>query len=249
MTVRDDRQRAHYDAIIDAYEAHYDDALSRRYRHEFVWGPLFAGLPLRGLRVLEAMCGSGQATGYLLERGAIVTGLDIAPRAVARFRERWPSCDAVCASVLTPTLPPASFDVVVVAGGLHHLHPDVAEAIAVIHRLLVPGAAFCFFEPHQGSAPDVARRLWYRRDPLFLANEASIDVAALRRRFASDFVVEHELYGGGPAYLAVLNSMVLRVSHRAKHSYGPALLALERITQRLATRRLSCFVLGHWRKR
>src|SRR5262245_14630311 len=58
----EEAQRAHYDRIIAAYEAHYGDATSQRYRRGFIYEPLLGDVDLAGKEILEAMCGSGQAT-------------------------------------------------------------------------------------------------------------------------------------------------------------------------------------------
>ena len=50
---------------------------------------MLEGLNLAGMNVLDAMCGSGQTTEYLLARGATVTGLDISNQVVEIFRARW----------------------------------------------------------------------------------------------------------------------------------------------------------------
>ena len=60
-------QREHYDEIAAEYEAHYSDASSLDYRRQFIYRPMFQGLNLRGMTVLDAMCGSGQTTEYLLK--------------------------------------------------------------------------------------------------------------------------------------------------------------------------------------
>ena len=53
------QQRLHYHKIHDAYEAHYFDPASMRYRARFIFDPLLAGLDLRGRRVADVACGSG----------------------------------------------------------------------------------------------------------------------------------------------------------------------------------------------
>ena len=97
-------QKDHYDQISLEYESHYSDLSSLEYRRRFIYEPMFAGLNLSGLRVLDAMCGSGQTTEYLLSRNALVTGLDISTEAIARFRARWNNCQASCRSLLDSRL-------------------------------------------------------------------------------------------------------------------------------------------------
>jgi SAM-dependent methyltransferase len=194
------------------------------------------------------MCGSGQATAWLLERGARVTGLDISDAAIEKFRGRFPQCAAIRASILESGLPPARFDGVLVMGGLHHVHPAVGQAVSEIHRVLRPGGWLGFGEPHAGSIADLGRRWWYRHDPLFEAGEAAIDLEALKVEFAGRFEFELERYVGSAAYLLVYNSMVFRVPLGLKRYYAPPLMALERALGFLHGRRTACFVLARWRK-
>ena len=242
-------QSEHYDEILTGYEAHYGDPSSQRYRSRFIYDRLFGGVDLAGARVLEAMSGSGQTTGYLLDRGAEVTGLDISASAIRSFGERWPDCDAMCGSIVETGLEAGSFDCVVVVGGLHHLHPHVNRAIDEIHRLLKVGGHFCFVEPHHGSLPDVVRRRWYKHDNLFAQNEASIDVDALRTVYDRQFDFALESYQGNLAYLLVLNSMVFRVPLAMKSLYAPVLMPLESLIERFQGKLLSCYVIGRWQKK
>lgn len=242
-------QKIHYDRIAASYEAHYSDESSQRYRARFIYDPMLAGLDLSGKRVLEAMCGSGQTTDYLLSKGAQVTGLDISPEEIAAFRRRWPACEAVAASMLDSGLPGDSFDAVVVVGGLHHLHPGMNEAVREIHRILKPGGHFCFAEPHSRALPDLVRRHWYRRDSLFASNEEAIDASELKDQFSAQFSFEKEQYLGNIGYLLILNSMVFRIPLRLKPYYAPALMRVEAAVQKMQGRLLSCFVVAQWRKR
>src|SRR5690606_6885651 len=110
-------------------------------------------------------------TSALIDRGARVIGLDISEVETSEFARRWPGQTACCASILETGIASSSVDCVVVVGGLHHVQPRVPEAIIEIHRILRPGGHFCFVEPHTGSLPDLVRRIWYRRDGYFGANE------------------------------------------------------------------------------
>jgi SAM-dependent methyltransferase len=242
-------QRAHYNRIAADYEVHYDDPWSRRYRDQFIDAPLLGGLDLRGCKVLEAMCGSGLTTQTLLARGAQVTGLDISEACIESFRRRWPQCDTACASITRAGLASASFDAIVIVGGLHHLQPDVDPAVDEIHRLLKPGGSLCFFEPHAGSLPDVFRRQWYKRDEMFGRNEAAIDLDALKRKYAGHFEFAHQVYGGNIAFLLVFNSLVFRIPPGFKRFYSAPLLRLEALIGRFQNKRSACFVVCQWRKK
>lgn len=241
-------QKQHFDRFAALYEAHYDDPTSAAYRRRFIHGPMLAGIDLAGRRVLEAMCGTGQSTPTLLERGARVTGLDISESAIASFRRRWPRCTGLCASALDTGLPSESFDCVVVEAGLHHLHPHLDRCLVELHRVLVPGGLLCFAEPHAGSLFDAVRRIWYRHDAFFAENEEAIDLAALERGQAGRFAFQGTRYLGNVAYLLVLQSLILRIPLAWKRFYARPLFAVEALLTPLQGPRTSCMVACQWRK-
>jgi SAM-dependent methyltransferase len=241
-------QKLHYERIGTEYESHYGDAGSQRYRERFIHEPMFAGIEFGGLNVLEAMSGSGQTTEHLLSKGARVTGLDISREGIDSFVRRWPQCDAICASILSSGLPDNTFDCVAIVGGLHHLQPNLSEAVTEIHRVLKPGGYFCFAEPFKGSLPDLVRSFWYKHDKLFAANEASIDLGEMKQEFATRFSFIDEMYLGNIGYLFVLNSMVFRIPVRLKPLYTPIVMAGESFLNRFVGKWSSCFVVCQWQK-
>jgi SAM-dependent methyltransferase len=247
--VSEARQQAHYDRIGEAYEAHYADEWSLLYRRRFLYEPLIEGVHLRGRKVLDAMCGSGQTAEYLLSQGAHVYGLDISAQVMNAFRMKLPAAVGVQGSILKSGFEDESFDAVFVTGGLHHVHPRVAEAVTEIHRILKPGGWLCFYEPHTGSLADAARRFWYRHDDLFVENEAAVNLDDLISRNAERFEFVTTRYSGGPAYLLVFNSMVFRVPLSWKARYTRPLLWLERKLERIQGKHTSCFAIVQWRKR
>jgi len=241
-------QKQHYDAIASRYSAHYGDTWSQTYRRTFINEPMLKNLNLSGAKIIDAMCGSGETTAYLLEKGAQVTGLDISHVEIEQFQKRFPSSEARCASILSTGLESNFYDCVVVVGGLHHLHPHVPAAIHEIYRVLKIGGYFCFMEPHKGSFPDRVRRLWYRCDSLFKENEAAVDLEALKGEFSSEFEFVKEDYKGNVAYLLVLNSLVFRIPLRLKRIYSHPLIWIESMVEHIQGKLSSCFVIGQWKK-
>lgn len=241
-------QQQHYDNINADYEAHYGDRWSKEYRRRFIHEPMFAGLELSGMRVLDALCGGGQTTQYLLEHGALVTGLDISEEAIDSFRSRWPEATAINRSLLDSGLPTNSFDCVVVVGGLHHLHPNVSAALREIHRILKPGGFFCFMEPHRGTFPDLVRQFWYKRDRFFSDNEAAIDLERLQQELVDEFTTRTVHYLGNVAFLLVLNSLIFRIPLSVKRFYSRTLIRVEAWISRLQGKRTSCFVTAQLQK-
>lgn len=242
------QQQEHYDRIAADYEAHYSDEWSVEYRRRFIYEPMFADLDLREMQVLDAMCGSGQTTSFLLTRGASVTGLDISNEVVETFQSRWTSTNVVKRSLLDSGLPDNHFDCVAVVGGLHHIHPNVKAAVREIHRVLKPGGHFCFMEPHSSSLPDLVRKVWYRFDRFFSDNEAAIDVARLQRDFGDGFELKKVKYLGNVAFLLVLNSLIFRIPPKSKCYFAPLLMKLEPWVNKLQTKLTSCFVVTQWQK-
>jgi ubiquinone/menaquinone biosynthesis C-methylase UbiE len=242
-------QKELYDRIAADHEAHNDDEASQRFRDAFIYPHLLGRIDFTGTRVLEAMCGSGQVTRQLLARGAQVVGLDVSQSQVQLFKGKFPRCAAVCASVTDLSFDSNSFDHVVVMGGLHHAHPRLEETLSEIHRVLKPGGYLCFSEPHLGSLPDLVRKVWYRVDPLFLSNEASLDFVRLKKRFSTSFTFGRDHYLGNIGYLLIFNSLVFRVPLWLKKAYAPTMMKVERVLGAFQGRRLSCFCVSQWQKK
>lgn len=152
--------------------------------------------------------------------------------------------------MLQAPVPNDSFDCVVLVSGLHHLHPQVGKAMDEIWRILKPGGAFYFVEPHTGSLLDQVRTRWYRQDRRYFAeSEYGLDLAQLKRDYHTRFSFLEEHYGGNLGYFAVLQSLILRIPLRLKPLYAPAALWLEERITPWQDSTWSAFVLGHWMKR
>ena len=242
-------QQQQYDKLAELYQSHYSDQTSERYRRKFIDEPMLASVELKGKKVLEAMCGSGQTTGYLLEQGAEVTALDLSPDLVESFKQRWPGCKAHCASIYQTGFTDQSFDVVVIVGGLHHLHPDIDTAMVEVHRVLKPGGMFCVMEPHTGSLADKVRRLWYKFDSYFESNEEAVDFEALASEHNDLFKLRKIIYVGNFGYLLILNSMIFRLPLSWKKYYAPVFMIVESIFSPLQNKLLSCIAVAQWSKK
>lgn len=242
-------QKDHYERISAGYDAHYNDFQSQKYIRRFILDPMFKGIELENKLVLEAMCGGGQITEYLLEKNARVVGLDISPSQMAYFHRRHNRAQVVCGSMLNSGIKDESFDAVAIIGGIHHLPPHTSESLHEIHRVLKTGGYFCFAEPHSESLAEMPRKMWYKRDSLFAENEAAVNMSELRNEFSKMFDFKTEIYLGNVAYLLVFNSMVFRVPLRLKPFYSPALMGMEGILNRLLGKPFSCLVVAQWQKK
>ncbi|MCW8930171.1 MAG: class I SAM-dependent methyltransferase [Gammaproteobacteria bacterium] len=242
-------QKKRFDTTASDYAAHHGDKWSQKYYKRFIYEPMFENISLKNLNVLEAMCGSGEATAFLNENGAFITGLDISKEEIDIFKTRWPDSQSYCRSILNTELPENSFDCVMIIGGLHHVHPHVDEAIQEIYRILKPDGFLCFSEPHKGSLPDKLRKIWYNNDKTFAENEESIDIEHLKVKFSKQFNFKNEYYKGNFAYIFVLQSLVLRIPLKLKAIYSPLLIWLEGIFDKIQGKSLSCFVVCQWQKK
>ncbi len=250
LTASEHDQIALYDTIAQDYQAHYGDKYSALYRDKFIHGPLYRGQALRNKSVLDAACGSGETTRYLLAQGANVTGLDLSPKMIDLFQARFPQAKGVCNSIYSTGFADNTFDCVSVILGLHHFHPDLQKAVDEIHRILKPGGIFCFCEPCTGTLPDIARRIWYRHDrSQFAENEAAVDPEMLLEENAAKFRRVSQRYGGNVAYLSVLCSLILRIPVKLKRFYSPFAMFLESLVSPWQPKLLSCFVLCQWEKK
>ncbi len=242
-------QKRRYARHHSRVEKHYTNPYSLVYRSRFIDAPLGEGIDWKNARVLEAMCSGGYTTAYLLGQGANVIGLDISPELMETFREKWPACEAVCASILDTGFPDSHFDAVVVMGGLHHVHPHLQKALEEIHRILKPGGYFCFAEPHAGSVPDIARKIWYKLDSRFERNEASVKLSGMERANGDRFEFVRRGYYGNLGYLLVFSERIFPIPHVVKRFFVQPLMAWDALFHRFAGRLFSCYTVCQWRKR
>jgi SAM-dependent methyltransferase len=114
-----------------------------------------------GKRVLEAGCGAGPLTEWLVEKGAVVTAFDVSDGMVSLAKERVGGRATVFQADLhdgLPFAPDGRTDLVVASLVLHYLR-DWGPVFAEFRRVLAPGGAVVFSTHHpawdwQGHSPD-----------------------------------------------------------------------------------------------
>jgi ubiquinone/menaquinone biosynthesis C-methylase UbiE len=110
---------------------------------------------VRGKRVLDFGCGSGENTLVLARRGARAIGVDISTSLIDLARRRLDvngvggAADFVAASAHDLPIASGSIDVVLGIAILHHL--DLAATSREVHRVLRPGGRAVFQEPVRDS--------------------------------------------------------------------------------------------------
>jgi SAM-dependent methyltransferase len=124
-----------------------------RYRELFTLPAFLAFVPdLAGLEVIDLGCGEGSNTRALAQRGARMTGVDLAPRMImaarAREAERPLGIDYHVGSFTRlDQYEDASFDAAVSTMALMD-SPDFAATARAVHRVLRPGGGFWFSVLH-----------------------------------------------------------------------------------------------------
>lgn len=97
---------------------------------------------LNGKKVLDIACGFGWATVEMARAGAIVTGIDLTPRAIEVAKKhlevRGLQADLRVMDAQQMDFPDGTFDFVHAWGCLMHM-PDTEQAISEIYRVLKPG--------------------------------------------------------------------------------------------------------------
>lgn len=150
-----------WDAVARDWRIQVGEAgdVNRRYGSDPVLWALLGDV--RGLRVLDAGCGTGYLAGLLRERGAEVTGIDLSAEMIAIARADHPGIRFLQDSVSTlASLEDATFDAVVSNYVLMDA-PDLQGAASSLHRILRPGGVAvvifshpCFPQGRREEAPD-----------------------------------------------------------------------------------------------
>ena len=135
------------EAFRDFEAAGWNDGRAGPYHR--VWGPMtiHAAEPLldaaavrKGRHVLDVACGPGYVAALAAARGAVVTGVDIAPQMIALARELHPMVEFEIGDAHELPFGDEEFDGVVSNFVMPHL-ADHARAVAELARVLRPGGA------------------------------------------------------------------------------------------------------------
>ncbi|MEA2333331.1 MAG: hypothetical protein QOH58_3469 [Thermoleophilaceae bacterium] len=97
--------------------------------------------------VLDAGCGTGRHTAYLVEAGREVVGVDPVEAMLDQARKKLPSVDLRKGDLESLPVEDGSFDSVICGLAFSHL-PEIGPAIAELARVLRPGGRAIISAPH-----------------------------------------------------------------------------------------------------
>ena len=192
-----------------------------------------AGADPAGQRVLDVGCGTGFFTHYYLERGGIVTGIDIAPTSIERLKARHPQATFILGDV-SETPVAGAFAIVNAFDVLYHITDDARWESAVRHlaRAVAPGGVLLltdlFTEFKRLESHNVARTL-DRYERVF--NEEGLRVAGL---YETHVLLNRELRAFRflnrlPWLLLAIDRLLLSVRRRPTNSRSNTLLVARRV--------------------
>lgn len=256
MTGLVERQREHFNSIAGRYRAARAGG-NHVVLKELIWSEFLRDkLQLRqpGMRVLDAMCGYADANGMLRRQLGVdfaYSGFDYSDDVVARVRRDDPDLDVWQADA-TGFRADRSYDLVVLIGGLHHVHHAAARTLSNLVSAIRPGGHFLSFEPTHGNPVSGAiRDAVYRRNPLFDAEtEHGFAVGELMAMFERAGLVNVDVfYPGLVAYILYYNPDAFPKLNVGGPRAVRRLFSVERpFLRSVMARALSFATMSLWRK-
>ncbi|HTN63504.1 MAG TPA: class I SAM-dependent methyltransferase [Devosia sp.] len=256
MSDQSTRQQAHFDAIAKKY---IDARRDKRHLllKDLIWNDFFRSAKLdisKSPRVLEAMCGIGEGK-FLLEKNLAVVsdwqGFDYSPNMVAAAQEVH-GPDRVFQADATTFIPDRQYDVILIIGGLHHVHWKAREVVQNLSHALAPGGYFIAFEPTHANPvyKRVRDRIYAKSDFFDDETERAFHVKELWSFFAdAGLVHERDLNFGLSAYTLYYNPDAFPLLNKGPEWIVKALWGVDRLFAHNAVGRFFSFAtLTLWRK-
>lgn len=229
MALGEDKVAAAWDANVATWVEHVRAGYDL-YREVFTMPAFLEFIPdLGGLQVIDLGCGEGHNTRALAQRGARMTGVDLAPRMIAAARaseieEPLGIAYHVGSFTRLEQCENASFDAAVSTMALMD-SPDFAAAARAAHRVLRPGGGFYFSVLHPCFiTPGVE---WLRDER---GHETRLTVADY---FSSRSYVEHWRFSKAPETSSAAPFQTPRFGRRLEDYVNGLCAAGFRITRKI----------------
>ena len=157
---------------------------------------------LSGKRVLHLGCGTGEGTAELAELGAVATGIDAFPAALAAARARWPSVLWIEAGpeALPSELRRGRFDLVYAGGGVIAELADLDAFVRGAAAALRPRGELLVFDEHPVAERVDGLMHWHESYFEGSPRLGSIVTAVARAGFAVRALEEYPSPPGNPRH-------------------------------------------------
>ncbi len=257
MTSAIERQRSHFNAIAQRYEAGREEANHRQVK-SLIWQTVLGCLaPLEGrrIRMLEPMCGYGEGLGIIRDHTALdidYAGFDYSDVVVAEVSRSFSGGQIWQADVTRYRPEPGSYELIFLAGGLHHVPDRAGEVVRNLADGLKPGGMFVNFEPTYGNPVfNAVRERIYRTNDIFdEVTERAFSVAQLTGMFVSAGLEQvRVVYPGLSAYVLYYNPYAFPLLNKGGVRMVDRLFALDRLFMHNPVGRFFSFAtVSVWRK-
>lgn len=257
-TSKIERQRSHFNAIAERYEAGRQEANHRRIK-QLIWQAASRYLaPLAGRRVamLEAMCGYAEGREIAADHLGLdcdYHGFDYSDVIVAEMTRRLGDGRVWQADATSYAPELEAYDFMLLIGGLHHVPDNAGPVVRRLAQGLKPGGFFVNFEPTSGNPLFRAvREAIYRRNPIFdEATERAFVVDELKGFFTDAGLEEVKVFFPGLiAYTLYYNPYAFPLLNRGGAKWVDFCFALDRMVMHSWLGRVLSFAtVSIWRKR
>lgn len=243
-------QKKLYESIHDEYSRHHYHETSLEYRRKYLTRHLIGGNLLDGSRIADIACGSGWNTILMAEHlpNATFEGYDISQKACEDYTALT-GYKAHCVDLTTMSFEGEPFDAAMVCGGLHHMMNDLHSAAKTLSKMIKPGGYLFTHDPNANFFLDRVRLFWYKKDRMFAENESSLSAEQLRQLFHQDFEMISTAFLGGPAYIFIYNSGIMRMPLWTKRPLFKPLMALEKLYNFLPGEAPFPLFIARWKRK
>lgn len=206
-----ENQKKHFESISDKYyiaRKNKNHLLYKKLMWDFFFKDKAYYKKTSKLNVLEPMCGYAEGYDILSRyRECYYTGFDYSEVLVNRINSERPELNVFFGDV-TQFKPDKKYDLVIIIGGLHHVHSFTQKVLDIVNESLVPGGRFICLEPTQNNFIfKWVRERIYKKNTLFDdETEQAFDLQDLNYKFKeSRFEIIDQIYPGLLSYVLYYN--------------------------------------------
>ena len=193
--------KPHYDFIAESYATARQKNIANRQYYDFWSEQLIRAIPcnLAEATVLDCMSGSCELARIAHNRVGKLYALDVSRRILLfQTTDDVQPTAKICADARRLPLDEATFDAVVIRGGLHHVPDAILMVLQEINRILKPGGWLICSEPFDDNPLiNLARNLLHILSPQFDPEERGLRQEELKKLFAQAGFTSFETFPFG----------------------------------------------------